>query len=47
MLAPLVTRETNRDACPFDKLSWWNCSDLEVRTITSWGSGKSVGSSVM
>ena len=23
--------------CPFDKLSWWKCSDLKVRTITSWG----------
>ena len=22
---------------PFDKLSWWRCSDLKIRTITSWG----------
>ena len=23
--------------CPFDKLSWWRCSELKIRTITSWG----------
>ena len=25
---------------PFDKLSWWRCSDLQIRTITSWGLGQ-------
>lgn len=24
--------------CPCDKLSWWRCSGLKIRTITSWGS---------
>ena len=31
----------------FDKLSWWRCSDLKVRTVTSWGGSKYVGRSVM
>jgi len=22
---------------PFDKLSWWRCSDLKFRKIISWG----------
>ena len=26
--------------CPFDKLSWWRCSDLKIRIITSWGQGQ-------
>ena len=29
--------------CPSDKLSWWWCSELQVRTSTSWGRGKYVG----
>ena len=32
--------------CSFDKLSWWRCSDLKIRTTTSWGLGH-VGRSVM
>lgn len=26
--------------CPFEKLSYWNCSDLEIRAITSWSWGQ-------
>ena len=22
--------------CPFDKLVWWRCSDINIRTIISW-----------
>ena len=33
--------------CPFDRLSWWRCSDLKVRTTTSWGRSKYVGRSVI
>ena len=22
--------------CPFDKLVWWGCSDINIRTIISW-----------
>lgn len=33
--------------CPFGKLSLWRCSDLKVRTTTSWGRGKYVGRSVI
>ena len=25
---------------PFDKLSWWRCFDLNIRTITVWGWGR-------
>ena len=25
---------------PLDKLSWWRCSDLKVKRITSWGLGQ-------
>ena len=37
-----VTRETSRGSsphCPFVKL-WWRCSDLKIRTITSWARGQ-------
>ena len=23
--------------CPFDELVWWRCSDINIRTIISWG----------
>ena len=32
-----VTKETSREARPFDKLSQWRGSDLKIGTITSWG----------
>ena len=32
---------------PFDKLSWWRCSDLKIRTVTSWGGGKDIRRSAM
>ena len=28
--------EGNNSLYPFDKLSGWRCSDLKMRTITSW-----------
>ena len=41
-LVYLVTRE-HILYHPLDKLSWWRCSDLKIRTVTSWGQGKYVG----
>ena len=39
--------EEHTPHCCFDKLAWWRCSDLKIRTITSWFLGQYVGRSVM
>lgn len=43
-VSSLVTMETSKGAQPspflFDKLSWWNHSDLKIRPVTGWDHGQ-------
>ena len=40
-----VTKETRSTVLhrPFAMLSWWRCSHLKIRIVTSWGPGRYVG----